>query len=133
MTVEFQSTGTAGRTKPLIEATKYLGYYLLGIVACVLFTPADLVLVGTHLWPFYPFFSVIGFVLFYLYLPPNYVFGPTFGYWLVYSLGIVLVLLGVAVHFRPLRRLHSLRHMLIGFPVGFVGTLGVFYTAGASI
>jgi hypothetical protein len=111
----------------------WLVSYFVGIVACVLCTPVDLILVGSPLWLFYPPFAIIGFFLFYLHLTPNYVFGPTFGYWLVYSLGLILVVAGVALHFGPLRSLRPFSAMLIGFSIGFVGTLGVFYTAAASI
>mgnify|MGYP001045993833 CR=1 FL=1 len=112
---------------------KYLGAYLLGIAVCVLLTPADLVLAGRALWPYYPAFAVFGFFLFYSTLPPQYVFGPDLGYWLVYSIGLIAVVIGLTLPLGPLRRLRPLRPLLIGFPIGFIGTLGVFYTAAASI
>jgi hypothetical protein len=112
---------------------EYLGAYLAGVLACVLVTPVEPVLVGFPLWPYYPLLAIIGFFLFYLHLPPQYVFGSGIAYTLVYSIGLLSVVLGLAVHFGPLRRIRVLSPFLIGFPIGFVGTMGVFYTAAASI
>jgi hypothetical protein len=112
---------------------KYLGSYLAGVLACVLVTPVETVLVGKTLWPYYPLLAVIGFFLFYIYLPPQYVFGSGVVYGLVYSIGLLSVVLGLATHFEPLRRLRFLSPLLIAFPIGFVGTMGVYYTAAASI
>ena len=39
----------------------------------------------------------------------------------------------VLVYFIKSRRLRAWRPLWIGFPIGFVGTLGVYYTAAASI
>jgi hypothetical protein len=112
---------------------KYLGAYLAGVVACVLLTPVETDLVGKSLWPLYPLLAVVGFFLLYLYIPPQYVFGSGIAYGLVYSTGLLSVVLGLAVHFGPLRRLRALGPLLIGFPFGFVGTMGVYYTAAASV
>jgi hypothetical protein len=112
---------------------KYLGAYLVGVVACVLVTPVEPVLVGAHLWPYYPLLAIIGFLLFHLYLAPQSVFGSGIACGLIYSIGLLSVVLGLAVRFGPLRRMRFLSPFLIGFPIGFVGTMGVFYTAAASI
>ena len=74
-----------------------------------------------------------GYVLFYLDLTPQYVFGSTPFYWGVYALGIAPVLLGLASFFVGKTRLAPWRPLLIGLPLGFVGTLGVYYTIAASI
>ena len=39
------------------------------MVACVVFTPAEMELAGVALWLYYPVFGLIGFVLFYLQIP----------------------------------------------------------------
>ena len=133
MTAESQSSFVAGTKRVLVAAMKYLGFYFLGIAACILFTPVELVLAGKPLWPLYPVLSAIFFILFYLDSPPPYVFGRTFVYWLISSLGVILVLLGAGSYLNVLRRLRAFRPFLIGFPVGFVGTLSVYYHAAASI
>jgi hypothetical protein len=121
------------RTSRSILVMRFVGAYLAGVLACVLVTPVEPVLVGTPLWPFYPLLAIIGFFLFYLYLPPQYVFGSGIAYSMVYSIGLLSVILGIAVHFGPLRRFHVLSPLLTGFPIGFIGTMGVYYTAAASV
>lgn len=111
----------------------YLGYYFLGIVSCVVFTPVDAVLAGTVIWPYFPLFAPFGFVAFYSSLPSQYVFGATVIYWVICIAGPLFILLGLAATLRPLRQLKSWRPFLIGFPLGFVGTLGCFYAIAASI
>ena len=132
MTKEAFDPPAMARTRVLLVILQYLGSYLLGILSCVLFTPADLVLAGKELWPFYPF-AVIGFLIYYFYLEPQYVFGHAITYWLVASIGLVTLVFEPAVYFRRSLRLRAWRPLWIGFPLGFVGTLGVFYTAAASI
>jgi hypothetical protein len=133
MISELTNTVPKKRSSFLKFLMKFLGAYLLGIVACVLVTPVEPVLVGTPLWPSYPLLAIIGFFLFYLTLPPHYVFGAGIAYGLVYSIGLLSVVFGLAVHFGPLRRIRFLSPLLIGFSFGFVGTMGVYYTAAASI
>ena len=111
----------------------YLGFYLLGIVTCLLFTPADLSLAGVPLGLLYLPLATVGYFLFLFYLEPGYVFGSSFVYWLVYGAGVLLVILGIVVHLRALRSYRYLGPVLIAYPLGFVGTLGIYYTAAASI
>lgn len=132
MTTETFDPPATGRRRVLLLLLQYLGAYLLGILTCVLFTPVDLVLAGKALWPFYPF-AVIGFILYYFYLAPQHVFGPATTYWLVGSIGLVPFGFELAVYFSRNPRLRVWRPLWIGFPIGFVGALGVFYTAAASI
>ena len=111
----------------------YLGCYLLGIVACILLTPVDLVLAGKALWPLYPVLAPVGFFLYYVYLTPPYVFGSVTSYWMAGSIALIPILFEIAVRFWRAPRVRSWRPLWIGFPVGFLGTLGVYYTAAASI
>ncbi|MEO1312338.1 MAG: hypothetical protein AAFV27_00495 [Pseudomonadota bacterium] len=112
----------------LLRSTAYVGAYLAGIVACIAFTPAEVLLAGKWLIFIYPWFSVLGF--FFLF----------FGYetlaaefWYVGWSGLGIVAIGVLSFFRNRPRLVALRPWLLAFPVGFVGTLGAYYTAAASI
>lgn len=129
-----QPPKSAADDKPsaLLVILKHLGSYLLGILACVMFTPVDPVLAGKALWPLYPLLAVVG-AFFYFALSPAYTFGSGVVHWLVGLLGLTAVVFGVAAHFGPLRRLRFLSPLLISFPIGFVGTLGVYYGAAQSI
>jgi hypothetical protein len=102
------------------------------MVTCVLVTPADLVLAGGPVWPFYPL-AFLGFIAYYLHLLPQYVFGPASTYWLVGSLGLIPVLFEVTAWLSHNRDLRPWRPLWLGFPIGFLGTLGVYYTFAASI
>ncbi|MFK7864620.1 MAG: hypothetical protein AB8B95_10390 [Pseudohongiellaceae bacterium] len=112
---------------------QYLGYYLLGIIFCVLTTPVELGLGGIQLWYWYPLFAVVGFFLFYFYLTQLYVAsGSDLDYWLPFLFGLLPVALQLATYFEE-KYLPASRPLWIGFPVGFVGTIGLFYTAAASV
>ena len=126
-------TRRAGWTGTWSAIGRGVGYYLLGVILSVLLTPVEIVLVGGQIWPYLAAFAPVGYVLFYLDLPPQYVFGSTPFYWGVYALGIAPVLLGLASFFVGKTRLAPWRPLLIGLPLGFVGTLGVYYTIAASI
>jgi len=118
--------------KVLLVILKHLGCYLLGILACVLLTPVEFVLAGMPLWHLYPLLSVIFYFLYFT-LDPADTFGPGGLHWLVIGLGLTPVVLGVAAHFSPLRRLRFLSPLLISFPIGFLGTFSVYLNAAASI
>ena len=109
--------------------------YLIGIAACILLTPVSLELAGVILWPFYPVFAPLGFGLFYLYLNAGYspYGGSGFSYWLCFSLGFAPAVFELAAFVFPRHNLQRFRPIWVGFPIGFVGTLGVYYTAAASI
>ncbi|MEL6108248.1 MAG: hypothetical protein AAFU85_19655 [Planctomycetota bacterium] len=114
----------------LLAILKYVGSYLLGMVACVLFTPAEMELAGVALWLYYPVFAVVGFILFYHQLAIGGA-GPY--YWFpVVAVLLPIVLEGFA-YFAGKPRLRSFRPLWIAFPIGFVGTLGVYFAASASI
>ena len=117
----------------LLTILKYLACYLLGIVACILLTPAELLLAGKTLWLEYTLFAPIGILLYYFYLTPQYVFGSAASYWLVGSLASIPVLFEAVTFFRKTPESRHWRPLWIGFPIGFLGALGVYYTAAASI
>lgn len=120
-----------GKGRALRVISSYVGAYLLGILTCVLLTPAEVTLAGVSMWPLYPGFACVGFFLYFLYLSPPY--APWTGYWLPLSLALLPVVAEVAVHFLGGKRVKAWRPLWVGFPIGFVGTLGVYYTAAASI
>ena len=123
------TSGARSLTKALLAILRYVASYLLGIVTCVLFTQADLSLAGVRLWPWYPVLAVIGFFLFYFHLSPAYSLGSTFIYWFVFSIGLIPVVSEAAAYFVGTPRFRVWRPLWIGFPIGFVGTLGaVSYT-----
>ncbi|PAY16786.1 hypothetical protein CKO51_24915 [Rhodopirellula sp. SM50] len=118
------------------ETLKYLGAYLLGVIACVALTPVEMNMGGHEpLWFLYPILAPIGYFLFYLYLEGAYLpfggEGPS--YWLYASVGLVPFVMEVMAYLLGSRRFHAWRPLWIGCPIGFVGTLGVYYTAAASI
>ncbi|WP_299755149.1 hypothetical protein [uncultured Boseongicola sp.] len=117
----------------LFSVGRYFGWYLIGIFACITFTPVEMVLIDAPMWLFFVPFAPIGYFFFYFDLPPQYVFGSNISYWTVYVIGIVLVLLGFASHFLAEGRFRAWSPLMVGFPLGFVGTLGVYYTVAASI
>ena len=128
--VSDKSSGTALRT-----FVKYAGAYLCGICCCVVLTPVELELAGLPLWPFYPIFAVVGFALFYLYLKGAYLpFGGSgVVFWVLYSVGFIPVPCELIAFLSRNSLIRTGRPFWIGFPVGFVGTMGVYYTAAASI
>lgn len=112
----------------------YAGAYLLGIITCVVVTPVELSLSGVPLWILYPPLALVGVLAFYLNLPTAYLpFGNGPLYWLVCSIGLVPVAFEIAVYVGAARSLVAWRPLWIAFPIGFIGTLGVYYTAAASI
>lgn len=111
----------------------YLTSYLLGIAAGLVLSPAEPVLAGVALWPSYLVLAPVGFVLFYFYLPPGYGMGSGAGHVVAYCLGLAPFVAEVLVRLPGRPRWRAWRPLWIGFPVGFVGTLGVYYTAAASI
>lgn len=50
-----------------------------------------------------------------------------------FAVGLLPLALEAMAYFLGSRRLRAWRSLWIGFPLGFVGTLGVYYTAAASI
>ena len=118
------------------EILKYLGAYLLGVIACVALTPVEMNMGGdVPLWFLYPILAAIGYFLFYLYLEGAYLpfGGKGLIYWFFFTVGFVPFVMEVLAYFLRSRRLRAWRPLWIGFPIGFVGTLGVYYTAAASI
>ncbi len=112
---------------------KGLGAYMAGMVLCVLLTPAEGILAGLLLWPFYLLFAILGVFLYLFYLTPSYTFGSVLGHWAMAGLILVPVILEVGGVVRRVPGLRRWRAVWIGFVVGFVGTLGVYFTAAASI
>lgn len=112
---------------------RFFGFYLLGIVLGVVLTPAEFTLIGRPVWLFYIPFAALGFVLFYVDLPQQYVFGSVLAYWTVYGFGLAGALGGAAALFWRNGRYRRWFAPLMGLALGFVGTLGVYYAIAAGI
>ena len=117
----------------LAPALRFLGFYLLGIVACILLTPVEIDPIGRPDWLVFVPFAVFGYALFYTSLTPEYVFGAGPAYWTVYVLGLAGVLGGAMAIFAREGRFRRWAAPLIGISLGFIGTLGVYYTILASV
>ena len=129
------SSGMSARTV-FREILKYLGAYLLGIIASIALTPVEMSMGGhVPLWFLYPILAPIGLLLFYFYLEGAYLpfGGKGLIYWFFFTVGFVPFVMEVLAYLSRSRRLRAWRPLWIGFPIGFVGTLGVYYTAAASI
>ena len=133
MTNSLPSKSASKAKRFLFNSGQYFLCYLAGIIACVIFTPVELVLLNAPMWLFFVPFAPIGYFFFYFDLPPQYVFGSNIFYWSIYVSGIVLVSIGFASGVALKGRLRPWRPVMIGFPIGFVGTLGLYYTAASSI
>lgn len=59
----------------LFNSGQYFLCYLAGIIACVIFTPVELMLLNAPMWLFFVPFAPIGYFFYYFDLPPQYVFG----------------------------------------------------------
>ncbi len=90
-------------------------------------------LAGVALWPWYPFLALPGFFLFFLFLPPasGLGFGP--GHWLTSLPGLIPPMAEVGGFLGKQPRLGAWRPLWIGSPIGFVGTLGAYFTVATSI
>ncbi len=133
MTNALPSGRVSNSKRFLSNSGQYFLGYLAGIIACIIFTPVELMLLDAPMWLFFIPFASIGYFSFYFYLPPQYVFGSNVSYWSVYVLGITLVSIGFALGVMFKGRLRPWRPLMIGFPIGFVGSLGLYYTAASSI
>ena len=105
--------------------------YFVGILAALLFTPADLFLAGAPLWLLYPILAIPAFLLLWTELSFNSLGNTIIG--LVYLASVGGVIFGIASHLGSLRRSRHLGPKLIAFLLGFVGTTAVFIIAAASI
>lgn len=135
MTAETPRSPGKVRTSALAKISKYFGAYLLGILACVMLTPVEFELAGALLLPWYVLLSIPGYFLWFY-----WVFSlPLYVQWLWMSVIGLIPFAGAAwMYFgrkdlQRQSRLGSWRPLWICFPIGFVGTLGIYYTASASI
>ena len=112
--------------------------YLLGCIAAMIAWPHSIVLVSVPLFVIFPLFVVypilspVGYLLYYLYLSDGYRFGGGPVEWAHYMFGM-LPILGVMILWGSPSKARTLALGLIGFPVGFIGTLALYFTAAASI
>ena len=114
---------------------RYLGAYLLGIIAGILFTPADIVLVGQ--WLILPY--VLGAIPGTVYVVYGAIVEAQPLFWF-YLLAVGLLPIWVRLYFRlnqkpdtEIPRLMMFRPLWVSFMVGFLGTLGVYVAAMESV
>ena len=119
----------------LTTISRYVGGYLLGIFAAILFSPADIILAGQ--WLILPY--VIGALPGFIYAIYCAIFQPEFVFWF-YLITVGFLPLWSRLYFRLTRksdeevdRLMILRPLWTIFPVGFLGTLGVYVACMESI
>ena len=111
---------------------QYVIPYFVGILAAIVFTPVELSLAGQSLWYWYPVLAIPAFLLLVTIFSVNSsFFDILFG--CVYLISIGCVLFGIASHFGSLRQYRNIGVKLIGFPLGFIGTIGVFFISAESI
>ena len=122
----------AGKTAWVL---KLLAAYLLGIVVCVTLTPVSVELAGVKLWLYFPGLAAPGYFLFYFYLEGPYLpeSAASLAYWLWFAVGLTPIVAELAAFFLRRSSWKSWRPIWIGGPIGFVGTLGVYFTAAASV
>lgn len=114
---------------------QYVIAYLFGIVLGVAVTPARWILIDFPIGVLYPFLAPLGYPLFYLYLSGGYYpyGGEGTAFWILYFVGFVPFLMEAACFSVLPRSVRVLRPAWIAIPLGFVGTLGIYYAAAASI
>ena len=110
---------------------EYLIPYFVGIIAAIVFTPADLSLAGVSLWFLYPILAIPAFLVFFTEISFNHIGDTILG--LLYIASVGGVVFGISTHFGSLRRYRYLGPRLIGFLLGFVGTVAVFFISAGSI
>lgn len=128
-----KSTPTRKRLpKALKGIFRYLAAYLSGILACVLLTEAEVFLAGKNLLPWYVLFSPIGVALWCIAAFQSL---PSVPFELGWALGMLLSpCVGEAiVHINDVQPIRRCRPLWISFPIGFVGTLGIYWAGSLSI
>ena len=111
---------------------EYVRAYLLGIVAAIVITPAQLSLAGVQLWYLYPIFAVPAFLLFSTQLSANLSWSNII-IACIYLVSVGCVLFGIAANFGSLRRHQHLSPRLIGSTIGFMGTFATYIIVMSSI
>ena len=114
---------------------KYFGGYLLGVFACLMFSHASLMLAGVFLLPA----SVIGALPGLIYVVYCAIFEPEFVFWF-YLITVGFLPLWIRLYVRlshktdeKIARLIVFRPLWTTFPIGFLGTFGVYAAGSASI
>lgn len=105
--------------------------YLLGILFAVAFTPAEVVLAGVNLLPFYLLLSVVGVVFFVILLFQQYT--DMLSTWWVGLFVLLPLACELGMYFGKKKSLRILRPAWFAFPIGFLGTLGIYFAGAQSI
>lgn len=115
----------------LLNLIGLAGSYLLGILLSAMMTDAEFVLAGKNLLPWYVCMSPIGFALWFLCAIQNFP-SPPFAMWSVFVVLLIPIVCELLSFFN-VKIIRLARVLWIGFPVGFVGTLGVYWAGSLSI
>jgi len=126
------STGWQFVARVLLTLLKYFGCYLLGIFLCVILTDAEFVLAGLWLLPAYVLLSVVGCFLWFVSAFQALPSIPFEMWWVLLMLAMPCVGETLAYRYRG-SNLRNWRPMWFGLPVGFVGTLGIYWVGSLSI
>ena len=102
--------------------------YLLGIGCGIAFTPAEVVLAGVNLLPWYLLFSV---VLFLIIVFQQYI--DLLAIWWVGAFVLIPLACELGIYFGKKKALRRFRPAWYAFLVGFFGTLGIFFAGAQSI
>ena len=113
--------------------SKYFGAYLLGILGALILTPASIMLAGTFLVPVYVIGAVPGYVVWFIFVFTEQSFlgllsivalAPIYGEWRLRR---------AAGDEEAFLKLVAWRPMWFCFPIGFLGTFGIFFASVSSI
>ena len=121
-------------TRFLFWWLKFFAAYFLGIIFCLVLTPAEAGLAGVWLWPAYlmaPVGVLLSAVL--LWQGNDLSFGNdilSLVLWFMLLSPCILECIHFVWHESPSGRW---RWLWVGFPIGFIGTLGIFFAAQLSI
>lgn len=105
--------------------------YALGVLGGIAFLPSAIS--GYATLVAVVFFSWVGFPLFYFSLPPQYTFGNGTVDLGLKIIGFICVGFGLMTFRNSLEKYRRARPFFIGFPIGFIGALGMVFTIASSI
>ena len=114
------------------EILKYFGTYVCGILLCIVLTDAEVELAGKNLVLIYLILSIPGVAL-WIIAAVQALPSPPFEMWWFLTMILLPCLGEVVVRFPGRKRLRNWRPFWIGTPVGFVGTLGIYWAGSLSI
>lgn len=113
---------------------KFFAAYSLGIISCMVLTPVEAELAGIWLWSAYllaPVGLLLSAVL--LWQENDLSFGKSVLSVALWVMAFTPCVLECVCFLWHQSRLGRWRPLWVGFPIGFIGTLGMFFSAQLSI